>query len=373
MKSRSYTRKLSVLLLLAIFFNTVLVPVFAAPHPAFLPPPPRTTETESEIAPIQSIDLYHKSEDRIRNIEHGLKDGVDTARGTIKNSFSPKGIARTVSVNLIWNLSYQVLNDSQFSIRDAFRSVFSIRTAAEVVAGTVSAAAGQIAAPMIASFIPVPIVANFVSSMLPTFAGWYGGGVGSSLASGMSFRESLKSVDIPAMMAGIAGFKAGSALGAMIPIPFLGPIIGGILGHWVAGNIFQRVSSIFHRNKDKRDEPGRIEPPPFIAYPGMMPYASGLADDEDSQLQNPFFNVPVPDDQSLVEEVLEMRIHSSIDRIPYDEMHPNLRRVKDIYEQAYLDYVNAINSGNRTLIAEKKQEFINQKERYERALSAYIK
>jgi hypothetical protein len=54
-------------------------------------------------------------------------------------------------------------------------------------------------------------------------------------------------------------------------------------------------------------------------------------------------------------------------------MHPNLKKVKDIYESAYKAYVNAVSSGNQSLAQQKLEEFQKQKARYQRALGAYIK
>jgi len=68
-----------------------------------------------------------------------------------------------------------------------------------------------------------------------------------------------------------------------------------------------------------------------------------------------------------------VRLAPEVDKIPYGQMHPNLKKVKDIYEDSYKAYVQAISSGNQTLAKQKLEEFLSTKARYERALKAYTK
>ena len=68
-----------------------------------------------------------------------------------------------------------------------------------------------------------------------------------------------------------------------------------------------------------------------------------------------------------------VRLAPEVDRIPYGQMHPNLKKVKDLYEASYKAYVQALSSGNQALAKEKLEEFQSTKARYQRALSAYTK
>ncbi|MBF0498782.1 MAG: hypothetical protein HQM09_01505 [Candidatus Riflebacteria bacterium] len=291
--------------------------------------------------------------------QKALAVGGQRAIDSIKQSFSVKNVAITAGTSIAMNLASQLMSGQKVSLKEAGKAVASLAFVGNVVGSTMGAAMGHAIAPLIQTFVPIPIVGTIAGALLPTLASIAGGQFGSNIGARMSFKDALKNLDPVAIAGQTVGSTIGMMLGAMIPIPVLGPMLGGMIGGILGEKVFKGIAKLFNFSGKNAKE---------------MPVASPVIPKGDMTSQcvqtSPSLKVS---GQVHGSDPLTQRIDPSIDRIPYGEMNPNLRSVKDEYEKAYLAYVNAIGDGNSGGAQSKLNEFISIRERYRRALGAYIK
>lgn len=130
-------------------------------------------------------------------------------------------------------------------------------------------------------------------------------------------------------------------------------MLGGFLGE----KLFTGIAKLFGRDKKakKSDTAATTAPAPQM-----------MLQDTESE--------PVVKTAPKARESYDpVRLDASIDCIPYANMHKNLRVVKDEYEAAYKKYVQAAASGNQAQAQAMLNAFVQQRERYRRALGAYSK
>ncbi|HNV71346.1 MAG TPA: hypothetical protein PKO06_16710, partial [Candidatus Ozemobacteraceae bacterium] len=294
--------------------------------------------------------------------QKALGVGLERATQSIKQSFSVKNVAMTAGTSIAINLASQVINGEKPSFKKAFQAVASLQFVGNVVGSSLGAAAGHMVAPLIQTFVPIPIVGTLAGALLPTFASIAGGQFGGNLGAGVGFKQAVKNLDWVAISGQAVGSTLGAMLGAMIPVPVLGPMIGGMLGGILGEKVFKGIAKLFGFGKNKAATPVStpIAPPaanPFAAY--QQPAATA------APIQSA--------DRKKGSDPANERLAASIDRIPYEQMHPNLRKVKDAYEKAYRDYVQALGSGNSSSAQSALTTFRAEKDRYHRALGAYLK
>jgi hypothetical protein len=288
--------------------------------------------------------------------------GLKNAASSIKDSFSVKNLAMTAGTSIAINLAGQLMNGQKPSLKTAFQSVASMQFVGNVVGSSLGAAAGQVVTPLIQAFVPIPVVGTIAGALIPTLTALTGGALGGNLGAGMSFKDALKSLDPVAIAGQAAGSTLGAMLGTMIPIPVVGTMIGSILGGIVGEKIFSGIAKLFGYKKKAVKAPAKVEPQPV--------YLSNYQAADQMTLPK---KASVSSSRTKSPDPYGVRIPDNIDRIPYNKMHPNLKKVKDIYESAYKEYVKAVSSGNQSLAKRKLEEFRKQKDRYRRALGAYIK
>lgn len=284
--------------------------------------------------------------------------GLERAADSIKQSFSVKNVAITAGTSIAVNLVSQIASGEKPSLKQALSAVASMQFVGNVVGSSMGAAAGHVIAPLIQTFVPIPVVGAIAGSLLPTLTSIAGGQFGGNLGAGMSFKEALKNLDPVAIAGQAVGSTVGSMLGAMIPIPVIGPMIGGMLGGFLGEKLFTGIAKLFGRDKKaKKSETAATTTSPT---PQMM-----LQDTESE---------PVVKTAPTARESYDpVRLDASIDCIPYANMHKNLRVVKDDYEAAYKKYVQATASGDQAQAKAMLNAFVQQRERYRRALGAYTK
>ena len=293
--------------------------------------------------------------------QKALGAGFKEAASSIKDSFSIKNVAMTAGTSIAINLASQIFSGEKPSFKKAFMAVASLQFVGNVMGSSLGAAAGHVFVPLIKTFCPIPIVGTLAGALLPTLTSIAGGQFGSNLASKQGFKAALKNLDWWAISGQAIGSTLGSMLGAMIPIPVLGPMIGGMLGGVIGEKIFKGIAKLFGKDKKPAAAPIPAAAPPATASPFApyrYPQASVAA--ADSQPRNGV-------------DPSKERIDSSIDRIPYEKMHPNLRKVKDDYEKSYRNYVQALSEGNETRAQQTLITFRAEKERYRLTLGAYLK
>lgn len=284
--------------------------------------------------------------------------GLDKAADSIKQSFSLKNVAITAGTSIAVNLVSQIASGEKPSFKQALSAVTSMQFVGNVVGSSMGAAAGHLVAPLIQTFVPIPVVGAIAGSLLPTLTSIAGGRLGGNLGAGMSFKDALKTLDPVAIAGQAVGSTVGSMLGAMIPIPVIGPMLGGMLGGFLGEKLFTGIAKLFGR--DKKSTAGKQAATTTTSNTQVM-----LQDVESE---------PVSKLAPKAREAYDpVRLDATIDRIPYSSMHKNLRAVKDDYETAYKKYVQAAASGDQAQAKAMLNAFVQERERYRRALSAYTK
>jgi len=295
------------------------------------------------------------------NILRGKKAlgvGLERATDSIKQSFSVKNVAMTAGTSIAINLANQVFSGEKVSVKKAFQAVASMQFVGSVVGSSLGAAAGQAIAPLIQAFVPIPIVGALAGTLLPTLISIAGGQFGGNLGAGSTFKEALKALDPVAIAGQGVGSTIGAMLGAMIPIPILGPMLGGIIGGMLGEKLFVGIAKLFGRDKTK----ARPSPAPATLPAAARPDASVQAAD----------SLPPPSSPKA-QDPSYLRIDPSIDSVPLTTMNKDVRDLKARYENTYKLYVAALNSGDQNLVKQRLGEFVPIRDRYRRALSAYIK
>jgi uncharacterized protein YqgC (DUF456 family) len=313
-----------------------------------------TDESQSQFSSIRLSETLLKS-------QQALGVGLKNAASSIKQSFSARNLAMTAGTSIAINLASQLMNGEKPSVTSAVKSVASLQFVGNVVGSSLGAAAGQVFTPLIQTFVPIPIVGTIAGALLPTLTSLVGGSLGGNLGAGMSFKNALKALDPIAIAGQAAGSTLGAMLGTMIPIPVVGTMIGSILGGIVGEKIFTGIAKLFGYKKKGIQTQAPAGPQPVY----LSNYQA--ADQQAIKVS------PTTKSTARSADPYGIRLPDNLDRIPYSKMHPNLKRVKDVYENAYKEYVAAISSGNQAVARQKLAEFQKQKNRYKRALSAYIK
>ena len=292
--------------------------------------------------------------------QKALGKGFQNAASSIKQSFSVKNLAMTAGTSIAINLASQLMNGQKVSVKDAVKSVASMQFVGNVVGSSLGAAAGQVFTPLIQTFVPIPIVGTIAGALLPTLTALVGGSLGGNLGSGMSFKAAIKALDPVAIAGQAAGSTLGAMLGSMIPIPVVGTMLGSIVGGIIGEKLFSGIARLFGYKK------GGAQAQTPAASEVQPPYRLSVQSADTLQLPTQTRSTPTADPYGV-------RLAPEVDRIPYGQMHPNLKKVKDLYEASYKAYVQALSSGNQALAKEKLEEFQSTKARYQRALSAYTK
>ncbi len=311
-------------------------------------------DTSSEF---RSIRL---SENLIKG-QKALGVGFKNAADSIKQSFSVKNLAMTAGTSIAINLASQLMNGEKVSVKTAVKSVASMQFVGNVVGSSLGAAAGQVFVPLIQTFVPIPVVGALAGALIPTMTALVGGSLGGNLGAGMSFKNALKALDPVAIAGQAAGSALGAMLGSMIPIPIVGTMLGSIVGGIIGEKLFSGIARLLGYRKKSQDQQAQSS---SVNYPVFMQSIQSA----DSAA------VKIPAAKSKIKaDPYGIRLPENVDKIPYSKMHPNLKKVKDIYEQAYKDYVSAISSGDQNKAKQKLKAFQDTKARYQRALKAYTK
>ena len=310
-----------------------------------------TDQTNSEFRSLRLSETLIKG-------QKALGEGFQNAASSIKQSFSAKNLAMTAGTSIAINLASQIMKGEKVSVKDAVKSVASMQFVGNVVGSSLGAAAGQVFTPLIQAFVPIPIVGTIAGALLPTITALVGGSLGGNLGAGMGFKAAIKALDPVAIAGQAAGSTLGAMLGSMIPIPIVGTMIGSIVGGIVGEKIFSGIAKLFGYRKGSTQAQAATEVQP--AYLMNVQSADSLPLPEQAR------STPGADPYGV-------RLTPDVDKIPYSKMHPNLKKVKDIYEASYKAYVQAISSGDQALARQKLADFQQTKARYQRALKAYTK
>ena len=278
-----------------------------------------------------------------------LDTGVQNAGNSLKNSFSAKNIAMTAGTSIAINLASQLMHGEKVSIKTAAKAVASMEFVGNFVGSSLGAAAGQLVVPLVRTFVP-GIVGTLAGALIPSVTSLVGGNLGSSLGAGNTLKESLKSLDMVAVTGQAIGSTLGSMLGSFIPIPVVGTMLGGIIGGILGEKLFTAVRNLF---KKKTNTAAKVSTPTVnsSAYSNSSSYSLSAKKSNDSTAS-------------------ALRISDELDSVSYTNMSPNLRALKDDYENAYKAYIDASASGDTNRAREALKVFRASKSAYELALKS---
>ena len=279
-----------------------------------------------------------------------LDTGVQNAGNSLKNSFSAKNIAITAGTSIAINLASQLMHGEKVSLKTAAKAVASMEFVGNFVGSSLGAAAGQVVVPLVRTFVP-GIAGTLAGALIPSVTSLVGGNIGSSLGAGKTLKESLKSLDMVAVAGQAIGSTLGSMLGSLIPIPVVGTMLGGIVGGLVGEKLFTAVRNFFKKktNTDTASAP-TLESP---AYSENTKQKSSVKAQNNNKT-----------------EIANLRIPEELDSVSISKMSPNMRALKEDYENAYKAYTEAAATGDSVKTREALKTFRASKAAYELALKS---
>ncbi len=302
-----------------------------------------TSKTNSDYRALRLKETLFKT-------RNALDTGVQNASNSLKNSFSVKNVAVTAGTSIAINLASQLMNGEKVSLKTAAKAVASMQFVGNFVGSSLGAAAGQLVVPLVQTFVP-GIVGTLAGALIPSITSLVGGNIGSSLGSGYSLKEAIKSVDLVAVSGQAIGSMLGSMLGSLIPIPVVGTMLGGIVGGILGEKLFTGIRNLFKKKETKSPE---------ISTP------TGETSSTNSYSSNQSYKGNVNSSNSSA----ALRISEELDSISYSNMTSDMRVLKDDYEKAYKNYVEASASGDSAKAKEALNVFKKAKLAYEQALNA---
>ncbi|MDD3147703.1 MAG: hypothetical protein PHD82_10400 [Candidatus Riflebacteria bacterium] len=202
------------------------------------------SQGESKIMLSASADVQY-ADSFSGKLAKGVADGKQSAKTSLKNSFSFSNLAVTTAVAVGTNLAIDMIHGNKPSFKQAVKSVASLEFAGSVVGSALGAAGGQFTASIVKSIIPGPVGA-LVGSVIPVLFASASGQMGSNLLAGIkngefSVAKAFQQIDKADLIGSSIGSTIGMALGA--PIPVIGPIIGGIVGGFLGSKVAKWVTA----------------------------------------------------------------------------------------------------------------------------------
>ena len=245
------------------------------------------------IQTVKSLPFFNKTPTERLSAIRGYYDSARTGnvRGvasSVQNDFSNGGLVKDVGIALATNVLTQVSQGK--SIDDSVSKTISYMTTPEyllgnLMGGTMGAALG--------SLIPVPIVGGFLGQLMmnvPAMTGaMLGSNVGSKFVHGVRTRnldmgEIVRSLDWTSLIFQSIGATAGMLIGNSLPVPFLGQLVGGVLGGTLGLKVATWVKARLHIGTTASDwiatpqyDPAKIQLPPWASIPGAIPPTSGAS------------------------------------------------------------------------------------------------
>ena len=207
-----------------------------------------------QIQTVKSLPFFNKTPTErmsaVRGYYSAVRQGdVRGAAGSLKNDFSNGGLAKDVGIAMMTNVLTQVSQGK--SIDESVSKTIQYMMTPEylignLLGGTLGAALG--------SMIPIPVVGGFLGQVIagvPTMTGaMAGSNLGSKIVHGirngnLNMGDIMKSVDWTSLAFQSVGATAGMIIGNGLPVPFLGQLVGGVLGGsvglkaatWVKGKL----------------------------------------------------------------------------------------------------------------------------------------
>ena len=184
-------------------------------------------------------------------LSHGVTEGVQGAKSSLKSSFSLPNLALTATVAIGTNMAIDMIHGNRPSFGDAVKSVASLEFAGNVAGAALGAAGGQFTSTLVQTFVPGPVGA-LVGAVIPVMFASSGSQMAGNLISGMrngnfSVSQAWSQIDKVDLVGSSIGSTIGMMLGA--PIPVVGPIVGGIVGGFLGSRVAQIVRGFVTGNR----------------------------------------------------------------------------------------------------------------------------
>lgn len=184
-------------------------------------------------------------------LSKGVADGVQSAKTSLKSSFSLTNLALTTTVAVGTNMAIDMIHGNKPSFSQAVKSVATLEFAGNVAGAALGAAGGQFTSTLVRTFVPGPVGA-LVGAVIPVMFASGGGQMGANLISGLkngnfSISQAWNKIDKVDLAGSSIGSTIGMALGA--PIPIIGPIVGGILGGMLGSKVAKLIQGFTRGGK----------------------------------------------------------------------------------------------------------------------------
>lgn len=192
-----------------------------------------------QIQTVKSLPFFNKTPQQrmsaVRGYYQSVRSGnVRSATSSLASDFSNGGIVKDVGIALMTQVLTQVSQGKSVdeSVSKTVRYMLTPEyLIGNLMGGTLGAALG--------SMIPIPVVGGFLGQLIggvPTMTGaMLGSNVGSRIVHGirngnLDLGEIARSIDWTTLAFQSIGATAGMILGSSLPVPFLGQLVGGVIG-----------------------------------------------------------------------------------------------------------------------------------------------
>ena len=231
-----------------------------------------------QIQTVKSLPFFNKTPTErlsaIRGYYTDARDGnYGKAAGSVKDDFTNGGLVKDVGIAMMTQVLTQVSQGK--SMNDAVSQTVQYIMSPEylignLMGGTLGAALG--------SLIPVPVVGGFLGQLIanvPAMTGaMLGSNIGSKSVNGIrngdfSLGAIFKSIDWVSLGFQSVGATAGMILGSALPVPFLGQLVGGVLGGAAGLAVAKLAKQVLHLSSPAQDwiASGQYDPSTNVKVP----------------------------------------------------------------------------------------------------------
>lgn len=213
-----------------------------------------------QIQTVKSLPFFNKTPSQRASAVRGYYQSVRTGdvRGfgsSVKADFSNGGIAKDVGIALATQVLTQVSQGK--SMDEAVSKTVRYMMTPEYLIGNLM---GGIAGAALGSLIPVPGFGGFAGKLIggvPAMTGaMLGSNIGAKIVHGirngnLDMGEIMGSIDWISLGFQSVGATAGMLIGSSLPVPFLGQLVGGVLGGQLGGTAAKWVKGKFGITTDQ--------------------------------------------------------------------------------------------------------------------------
>lgn len=233
-----------------------------------------------QVQTVKSLPFFSKTPTErmsaIRGYYSQVRQGnVRSAATSLNNDFSNGALAKDVAIAAMTQVLTQVSQGK--SMDDAVSSTVRYLMTPEYIFGNLM---GGVAGAALGTMIPIPVVGGFLGQLIaqvPTMTGaMLGSNMGAKIVHGirrgdLDVGQVIRSIDWLSLGFQSVGATAGMLLGNSLPVPFLGQLVGGVMGASAGSTAAKWVKRRFglaHPDQDYVDLP---EYDPLVAPPVRWP------------------------------------------------------------------------------------------------------